>query len=121
MAEYKGVEYLKRKLNMKRTRVLRRYRFYEMKNKVLDFGISTPEHLRLWSTSLGWCAKAVDSLADRLVFREFENDHFDMNGIFAMNNPDVLFDSAMTSALISSCCFLYISLGEDGFPENTGH
>ena len=117
MAEYKGVEYLKRKLNMKRTRVLRRYRYYEMKNKVLDFGISTPEHLRLWSTSLGWCAKAVDSLADRLVFREFENDNFDMNGIFSMNNPDVLFDSAMTSALISSCCFLYISLGEDDFPR----
>ena len=117
MAESKGVEYLKRKLNMKRTRVLRRYRYYEMKNKVLDFGISTPEHLRLWSTSLGWCAKAVDSLADRLVFREFENDNFDMNGIFAMNNPDVIFDSAVTSALISSCCFIYISLGDNDFPQ----
>lgn len=34
-----------------------------------------------------------------------------------MNNPDILFDSAILSALISSCCFIYISPDEDGFPR----
>lgn len=114
---YRGIGYLRRKLNAKRDRVLKRYRYYEMKNMVKDFGISTPPKLYSFSHTLGWCAKAVDSLADRLVFRDFENDNFDMNGIFAMNNPDVLFDSAVVSALISSCCFIYISLGDNDFPQ----
>ena len=117
MPEYRGIEYLRTKLDLKRTRVLRRYKFYEMKNRVKDFGISTPPELRLFSHSLGWCAKPVDSLADRLVFREFADDNFGMYEIFSMNNPDVLFDSAMTSALISSCCFIYISLGDNDFPQ----
>ena len=68
-------------------------------------------------SALGWCAKAVDSLADRLVFREFKNDNFGINEIFRMNNPDILFDSAVLSAMISSCCFIYISKDEDDYPQ----
>lgn len=117
MSEYRGIRYLRNKLSLKRTRVLKRYQFYEMKNIVRDLGISTPPDLIGLTLALGWCGKAVDSLADRLVFRDFANDNFDMNGIFAMNNPDVIFDSAVTSALISSCCFIYISLGDNDFPQ----
>lgn len=117
MSEYRGIRYLRNKLSLKRTRVLKRYRFYEMKNIVRDLGISTPPDLIGLTLALGWCGKAVDSLADRLVFRDFANDNFDMNGIFEMNNPDVIFDSAVTSALISSCCFIYISLGDNDFPQ----
>lgn len=117
MSEYRGIKYLRNKLSLKRTRVLKRYKFYEMKNIVRDLGISTPPDLIGLTLALGWCGKAVDSLADRLVFRDFANDNFDMNGIFAMNNPDVIFDSAVTSALISSCCFIYISLGGNDFPQ----
>lgn len=69
------------------------------------------------SESLGWCAKAVDSMSDRLQFRGFKNDNFNIMQIYQMNNPDVLFDSAIKSALISSCCFIYISTGADGFPR----
>lgn len=117
MATYKGVEYLRKKLNRKRNRVLRRYKFYEMKNVAKDMGIFKAPNMQWFQSVLGWNAKAVDSLADRLVFREFQNDNFDMNGIFQMNNPDVLFDSAVLSALISSCCFVYISKGTDDFPR----
>lgn len=117
MAQYKGIEYLKRKLDTKRTRVNTRYRFYEMKNAAQDFGISTPPNLRHWNAVTGWCCKAVDSLADRLVFREFGNDNFDINTIYRMNNPDILFDDAILSALISSCCFIYISPDESGYPR----
>lgn len=116
MPEYRGIEYLRNKLNIKRTRVLTRYRYYEMKNVARDFGISTPPDLRGWQSVLGWCAKAVDSVADRLAFREFEADNFNMNAIFRMNNPDIFFDSAILSALISSCCFIYIS-EENNFPR----
>lgn len=113
----KGMGYLKSKLAIKQSRVNTRYEYYEMKNLVRDFEISTPPNLRLLQYSLGWCSKAVDSLADRLQFREFRNDNFALNEIFQQNNPDVLFDSAMLSALISSCCFIYISSDEEGYPR----
>ena len=117
MADYRGIEYLRKKLNQKRSRVLRRYKFYEMKNVVRDMGIATPPSLQWLQSVLGWNAKAVDSIADRLEFRGFRDDNFDMKGIFQMNNPDILYDSAVLSALISSCCFIYISKGADDFPR----
>lgn len=117
MAAYKGISYLRQKLNTKRARVNTRYEYYEMKNIVKDFNISIPPELQHWKNVLGWCGKAVDSMADRLVFREFDDDNFDLTEIFKMNNPDVLFDSAILSAIISSCCFIYISADETGFPR----
>lgn len=114
---YVGIEYLRKKLEEKRRRVLLRYKHYEMKNCVLDFGISTPPDLKWWNSTVGWCAKAVDSLADRLQFREFGNDFFNLNQIFDMNNRDTLFDSAVLSALIGSCSFVYIGEDETGYPR----
>lgn len=117
MADYKGIAYLRRKLESKRIRVLTRYEFYEMKNVAKDLNISTPAEFNWLKATLGWCGKAVDSLADRLVFHSFMDDNFDLMDIFQMNNPDVLFDNAVLSALISSCCFIYISADENGYPR----
>ena len=84
-----------------------------MEHQELDMGITIPPHIRQqYKAVLGWAAKGVDSLADRLVFREFGNDEFNVNNIFALNNPDVFFDSAILSALIGSCCFIYVASGE---------
>ena len=114
---YYGIPYLQAKLNAKRLRVLARYEYYEMKNATFDFGISSPPELRYWNSVVGWCAKAVDSLADRLDFHGFRNDVFDLTGIYDLNNKDVIFDSAILGALISSCDFIYISEDETGFPR----
>lgn len=118
MAAYKGIEYLRRRLAQKRIRVLKRYEYYEMKQTVRDMDISTPDELKFWrNNALGWCTKAVDTLANRLVFREFRDDNFNMNEIFNMNNPDILVDSAILSALIAGCSFIDISADEDGYPR----
>lgn len=117
MSALKGMQYLRGKLALKKARVDLRYDYYEMKNKVVDFGISTPPDLRYFMGALGWCGKAVDSLADRLQFRTFENDAFDLNGIFQLNNMDVLIDSGILGALISACSFVYISPDDTGFPR----
>lgn len=117
MSDLKGMSFLKKKLRFKQTRVKTRYQYYEMKNIMFDFGISSPPDLKHWSSTLGWCAKAVDSLSDRLQFREFEDDNFSINEIYQMNNPDVLFDAAILGALISSCSFIYISQDENGYPR----
>lgn len=115
--DYYGLQYLKNKLSRKRARVDVRYKFYEMKNVTFDFGISTPPDLRYWNSVTGWCARAVDALADRLDFWEFKDDFFALNQIYDQNNRDTLFDSAILGALISSCSFVYISEGADGFPR----
>lgn len=115
MKEY-GLEYLRGKLSAKRERADMRYKYYEMKNKMTKIqALIPPEFLPLTYT-LGWCAKAVDSLADRIVFDGFAEDDFLLGEIYRMNNADVLFDSAALSALISSCCFLHISYGDGDYP-----
>ncbi len=118
MEDYRGIKYLRNKLNNKKTRVDLRYNYYEMKNKVISYNENIPLELQqMLKATLGWCAKSVDAIADRLIFREFRNDNFDINVIFNMNNPDTLFDSAILSALISSCCFIYISGDENDYPR----
>ena len=117
MPTLKGVNYLRDKLAYKKNRVKLRYKYYEMKQIVRDLNISTPPDLRFWMGALGWCGRAVDSLADRLVFREFENDNFGMNDIFNLNNKDILVDSAVLGALITSCDFIYITTDNEGYPR----
>ena len=114
---YKGIPYLQQKLIQKSLRTTTRYLFYEMKNGVFDFGISTPPELKLWNSVVGWCAKGVDSLADRLNFYEFRDDVFGLNEILNMNNKDVLVDSAVLGALINACDFIYVSEDETGYPR----
>ena len=115
--EYKGINYLREKLAQKRSRVLLRYKYYEMKNTIQDYDGLIPEQFRSLREVLGWCAKAVDTLADRVVFDRFANDDFLLNEIFDFNNRDIFIDSAILSGLISACSFIYISEDDDGYPR----
>ena len=113
-----GIGYLKRKLALKQSRVQTRYRYYEMKECHTPRNLMVPVELRnKFSIKLGWCTKAVDSLADRLQFRGFRNDNLDLTSIYQMNNFDVLADSAILGALITSCDFIYISMDKNGYPR----
>lgn len=112
-----GIEALKNKLNMKQPRVSIRYAYYDMKQTVNYINTELPTSMMWVKTVLGWCGKAVDSMADRLVFRDFANDNFDFGRIYDMNNRDILFDSAILAALIGSCSFICIIPDETGFPR----
>lgn len=117
---YKGIEYLRAKLAQKSLGVERRYDYYEMKCLRSDPSPLIPPALKdSYKSVLGWCAKSVDALADRLSFDGFDDDTdlFNMNEIFNLNNKDILFDSAILGALISSCDFVYISQDENGYPR----
>lgn len=113
-----GLDYLRRKSNYHKRRVDTRYTYYDSKYQERDLGLVIPPDIRQrYRSCLGWCTKAVDALADRLVFKEFVNDNFELNEIFNLNNPDIFFDSAILSALIASCAFVYISMGDEGYPR----
>jgi len=110
----RGLEYLRNKLIARESRVELRYKQYSMKHVDASKGITIPKQLSdQYKAVLGWCTKGVDALADRLVFREFDNDDFEVNEIFRDNNPDVFFDNVVLSALIASCAFVYVSKDED--------
>ena len=111
-----GIDHLRAKLARKAVRVDLRYRYYEMKNQMQKIKALIPPEFANMTYSLGWCGKAVDSVADRMVFDRFEDDDLLLNEIYAQNNADILFDSAVLSALISSCCFLGIDRSADGYP-----
>ena len=115
--EILGIERMRELLARKIPRVCMRYSFYEQKNAFRTFNIVIPPRWNQIAVSLGWATRAVDSLADRLVFRDFARDFYGMNEIFRMNSQDVLTDSAILAALISGCSFIYISEGENGEPR----
>lgn len=115
--EFYGMDYLRGKLGRKVRRVNLRYDYYEMKSKMRKISAIIPPEFRTLTYSLGWCAKAVDTLADRIVLDDFQNDIGKISEIYRLNNSDVLYGSSVLSALISSCCFLYISDDGDGFPK----
>lgn len=109
-----SLEYLREKLNVKQKRVKLRYDYYEQKNLHDDPSpVISQRDLYNYKSTLGWCTKAVDNLADRLSFAGFEQDDLNAWSIFKMNSKDIFFDSAIRSALISSCSFVYISVGDD--------
>lgn len=118
MEKKMGADYLSGLLEIKRKRVLLRYSYYESKEKAYSPEITIPKKLRdMFKASSGWCTKAVDSLADRLMVRGIENDGMNMMEIYAANNPDVLFDSAILGALIAGCNFISLAVGENGSPR----
>ena len=112
-----GITALKNKLTEKQGRVQKRYQYYDMKMSLRYFNRDMPTELQLMKSVLGWCGKAVDSMADRIVLRGFSDDNFDLTKIYQMNNMDILCDSAVLAALIGSCAFIYISTDESGFPR----
>jgi hypothetical protein len=112
-----GLAKLKQLLAVKQARVRMRYNYYTMKNVREHLSSMIPASFQSMVTCLGWCAKSVDSLADRIVLDTFEQDDFGIGEIYRLNNADVLFDSAILSALIASCSFLYIGRNENGYPS----
>ena len=94
-----------------------RYNYYDMKNLTFDFGISSPPELRYWNSCVGWCAKGVDALADRLDFYGFRDDVFGLKEIYDLNNKDILFPSVIKGALIAACAFIYVSEDSTGYPR----
>lgn len=112
-----GIAYLKNRLAVKQARVKMRYDYYEMKNGIDRVVGLIPANFMSMVSCLGWCAKSVDSLADRIAFDTFDNDDFGIGEIYKLNNADILFDSAVLSALISSCSFLYIGQAQGGYPS----
>lgn len=104
----------------KLSRNMLKYRYYNGKNVLKDFGISIPPSLLNVETVVGWPQKAVDSMAVRCRFDGFKSQDAEtqrmLDAISQRSRLNVKFRQAAESALIHSCCFATVST-EDGKPR----
>lgn len=112
-------------LQAKRARNRVRQNYYDQRVGLKDLGISIPPQLRNIDSVLGWPAKTVDVLADRIRFEKFistqesNTDPFGLNELVEQNDFQEVFAQAASSALINSCAFITVTQGdtEAGEPE----
>lgn len=102
-----------------------KYRYYDGKNVLKDFGISIPPQLLDVETVVGWPQKAVDALAVRSRF-----DGFTASDPVVQRMLDEFAEGsqlkrqwklAAQSTLIHSCTFPTFGVGEDGMPRMDIH
>lgn len=100
----------------------RRQMTYDQKDLFKDLRISTPPQLRNLEAVIGWGAKAVDVVGDRISFERFvmpgvDDNPYGLDEIVTENDFQVEFSQAVTSALTHSCSFISLAQGFDGEPE----
>lgn len=111
------------KLNYKRVRNELRRRYYEGHNELKDLGISIPPSLKTVEVVVGWPAKAVDSMSRRTVLEGFtsSSDGEELDALVAQIAEDNRLESeasaAHTSALIHSCAFGFVHVGDEAAGE----
>lgn len=114
---------LVRRLNDKSPRNQLRRRYYEGHNALKDLGIAIPPQLKSVEVVVGWPAKVVDSMIERNSLQGFvsTSGSATMNALLAdlweSNRLAVEIPSAMTSALVHSCAFLFVTKGIPGADE----
>ena len=98
-----------------------KYRYYNGRNVLKDFGISIPPTLLTVETVVGWPKKAVDSMAVRCRFDGFTAQDADaqriLDSISQRSRLNVKFRQAVESALIHSCCFATVTLDAESKPR----
>ena len=95
-----------------------RYKYYEGKNRLKDFGISTPPKLRNTDVTVCWPRKAVDALAIRSrldgVSATDEGVQAIVDGVAERSRLKVRYRQGTSSQLIYACSFPVVTTDERG-------
>ena len=94
--------------------------YYDMKNKLVDLGVSLPESLTHINCVVGWCKKAVSartvrSRFDGYVFHGRSDDRLDR--LVRENNLRALYRQAAQCALVHGLSAVTVMRGEKGQPK----
>lgn len=103
--------------NDKLDRNLLRQQYYDMHVATQNLRIAVPPKLEHVAEIVGWPQKAVDALANRVVFDGFvttgsQRDPLNLDGILDANDFAVELPLAVRSALIQSCSFVIVRRGD---------
>lgn len=95
-----------------------RYRYYDGKNKLKDFGISTPPELLHVETVVDWPNKAVSALADRVRFDGFTAASEDvqtlLDGVSERSRLNVKTRQATHGECIFGAAFATVGVDDSG-------
>lgn len=100
---------LKNQLLHKSQRVVEKYSYYDADNSIIDFGISLPAKMLHSRPGIGWAARAVSTVSDRLTFDGFANDTIGINKIFDNIGATATIDRVKNDAIIGGCAFVAIA------------
>lgn len=101
-------------LAQKSVKTTDKYLYYNADNDVTDFGISTPLRMRQNRPGIGWASRAVNTLADRVVFDGFANDKFSINATLDEINGTSVIAKSKHDAFIAGCSFVMVGDKPDG-------
>ena len=97
------------KLAEKTPRVQDKYDYYNADNDTRDYGISVPRKMRNIRPGVGWAARAVNTLSDRINFDGFANDTFGVNKVWDEINGRSIVNKAKHDSEIAGCAFVAIA------------
>ena len=86
-----------------------KYDYYNADNHTRDFGISVPKKMIHHRPGIGWAGRAVNTLADRVVFEGFANDKVGMNDYFDSIKAATVINQAKHDAFIAGCAFIAVA------------
>ena len=96
------------RLASKQEKVGVKYAYYNADNTVRDFGISTPKKMANHKAGVGWAARAVNTLSDRIVFDGFANDTYGINDLLDSLNAYPMITQVKQDSLIAGCAFIAV-------------
>lgn len=96
-------------LRAKEPRVIDKYEYYNADNDIRDFGISIPKKMIGNRPGIGWAARAVNTLSDRVIFDGFANDNFGINELFSEINAGLVLSKAKHDAFIGGVAFVGVA------------
>lgn len=95
-----------------------RYAYYDGKNRLKDFGISTPPELLTVETVVGWPNKAVMALATRSRFDGFTADTDEvqaaLNAMARRSSLHVKYRQTVEAEGVYGCSFATVGMTDDG-------
>lgn len=101
-----------------------RWAYYTAEQEFRNLGIAIDKEFEKYVTVLGWCGKAIRSLANRIKFDGFvvgdESEHYtEMNGLMNATRFDHQFYQSLESMLVYGCSFFAFTRGDTdrGEPE----
>lgn len=104
---------LLRTLENKEAKVQDKYDYYNADNDVRDYGISVPKKMVNNKPGIGWASRAINTIADRVVFEGFAGDTFGINDYFDKIRAGGIINKAKHDAFIAGCAFVAIADDDD--------
>lgn len=107
---------LLRNLAVYEPQVANKYAYYDADHDTRDFGISTPRKMLHHRPGIGWAARAVNTVSDRVVFDGFARDTFGVNNYFTQINANSVISQGKHDTAIAGCAFISIADNDEDDP-----